>query len=262
MKRNKTNIHLYIVFLIFLTLSSCITRKEVTYLQGEQKDNYEYNFTQYKLRPNDRLYIRLFSQNEEINKLLNFGGQANIGGAGQSQNMFVFIISDYGYVDIPQLDSVYVMNKTIAEAKIEVQRVLNSLYKNSKADVRLADFTYTILGEVNNPGMITFNENRISIIEAVAAAGDFSTFADRTKVKIVRQTPEGSKIYEVDITQSDILSSDFYYLHPNDFVYVEPLNVAFVNSKYYPLLSFTSVILSTTSAVLVFISLINRNNGQ
>jgi len=254
----KNNFRIVLILSAFLSFQSCITRNNIAYLQNDLNEKYETKLTTYRLQPNDYVYVRLFSQDKDINELLNFGGQTQMTG-NQSENLFQFMVSDQGYVDIPQLDSVFVLNKTIDEAKAEVQKVLDASYSDSRVDVRLARFNFTILGEVEQAGTFTINANRISIIEAIATAGDFSTFADRKNVKIVRQEPDGKKVYLIDVTSADILSSDFYYLQPNDFIYVEPLKSAYLNTSYYPVLSFASVILATTSAILVFIGLFNKN---
>jgi polysaccharide export outer membrane protein len=88
--------------------------------------------------------------------------------------------------------------------------------------VRLVNFQIAVLGEVGSPGSFTIDKDQINIFQAIGLAGGFQSFSNIRKVKIVRQTLKGSEIVMVDLTKKDILQSDYFYLMPNDIVYVPP----------------------------------------
>jgi polysaccharide export outer membrane protein len=81
----------------------------------------------------------------------------------------------------------------------------------------------TIIGEVLKAGRFSGLVNQVTIIEALALAGDFTSIANRRNVTIIRQNPDGVKVYKVDFTKADIINSPYYILRPNDVIYVEPL---------------------------------------
>ena len=106
-----------------------------------------------------------------------------------------------------------------------MQKAINTYINGSMLVVKLANFNLTILGEVSRPGMYKVYQSQINLFEAVSLAGNMTNFAKKKEVKIVRQTDNGSEIITVDMGKADILSSPYYYLKPNDIVYVEPLKI-------------------------------------
>jgi polysaccharide export outer membrane protein len=110
--------------------------------------------------------------------------------------------------------------------------------------VKLSNFNLTVLGEVNRPGMYKVYQSQINLFEAVALAGNMTNFAKNSEVRIVRQTDNGSEIVTVDMGSADILTSPYYYLKPNDIIYVEPLKIkqwGFTTFPYSTLLSVISL---------------------
>ena len=89
--------------------------------------------------------------------------------------------------------------------------------------VKLANFRVSMVGEFNNPGKYVVYQDKINIFEAIAMAGDMTDFAKRDKVLLVRQSEKGVKTYRLNLNDYSLLESEFYYLMPNDLVYVEPL---------------------------------------
>jgi polysaccharide export outer membrane protein len=102
---------------------------------------------------------------------------------------------------------------------------INTYVNGSMLVVKLASFNLTLLGEVSRPGMYKVYQSQINLFEAVSLAGNMTNFAKKSEVKIIRQTDNGSEIITVDMGKADILSSPYYYLKPNDIVYVEPLKI-------------------------------------
>ena len=99
---------------------------------------------------------------------------------------------------------------------------MNEYLKETVVYVKLGAFNLTILGEVVNPGQYQVYQSDINIFQAIALAGNATDFANKSKIKIVHQTPKGSQIVRVNLNDADLLSSPDYYLKPNDIIYVEP----------------------------------------
>jgi polysaccharide export outer membrane protein len=113
----------------------------------------------------------------------------------------------------------------VDEAKNKLQTAINTYINGSMLVVKLASFNLTLLGEVSRPGMYKVYQSQFNLFEAVALAGNMTNFAKKSDVKIIRQTDNGSEIITVDMGQADILASPYFYLKPNDIIYVEPLKI-------------------------------------
>jgi polysaccharide export outer membrane protein len=133
-----------------------------------------------------------------------------------------------------------------------MQNEVNKFMTQTTLIVKLSNFNLSILGEVNKPGMYKVYQSQINLLEAIAMAGNMTNFAKNEEVKIVRQTDNGSEIVTVDLGSADILSSPYYYLKPNDIVYVEPLKMkqwGFTAFPYSTVLSVVSVALTTVTLI-------------
>ena len=121
--------------------------------------------------------------------------------------------------------------------------------------VKLSNFNLTVLGEVTRPGMYKVYQSQINLFEAMALAGNMTNFAKKSDVKIIRQTDHGSEIVTVDMGQADILSSPYYYLKPNDIVYVEPLKIKQWGFTTFPYSTVFSIVTLGVTLYSIF-----RNN--
>ena len=118
--------------------------------------------------------------------------------------------------------------------------------------VKLVNFNITMLGEVKRPGQYKVYQTSINLFQAVSMASDLTDFANRNKIAIIRQTKTGSEVTYVDMTKRDLLLSDYYYLKPNDIVYVQPVKgkqFTFANFPYGVIFGF----ISTTILLLSYL---------
>jgi len=221
---------LYLFLVAIILFSSCASRKKTLYLQEANTDSiqvYSNEDSLYHLQVGDILYIRVLSLNKEINDVFNVGS-SNTNSYNMYNNessLYVngFSLNDSGMISLPILGNIKLTGKTVYEARREVQRVLDEYIKDGIADVKLISYRFTVLGEVRKPGIYVNYSDKLNIYEALARAGDINEFGNKTKVVIVRPTPTGSETYKFDITQNDILSSNYFYVKPNDIIYIEPL---------------------------------------
>ncbi len=243
--------------LLVLTLS-CTKRGQLVYLQNVDSLSTENFFPitqpEYRIQKQDILYIRIYTLNREVSDLINQTA------AGYQQNLFqnetsLFIngysVNDSGYVEIPVIGKIKVLNTTIDEAIAQIRKKANNYLKDPTIIVKLISFKFTVMGEVNRPGVYKNFNNQLTVLEAIGMAGDITDFGDRKRILVLRPAKEGTKTFRLDLTNKSILSSDGFFLLPNDIVYVEP-----IRSKTFrlniPTFTLTLSIITTTILILNF----------
>jgi polysaccharide biosynthesis/export protein len=250
-------------FLFFITIlaslfSSCVSQKKIKYLQQYQREDtntyFEANKTlDYKIQPKDNLYIRIMSLDEKTNLLFNSmtssTNQTSSGNNSQNAGIYLtsYSVSEDGYIEFPILGKVFVKELTVEQTKNLLQQLVDEYIKEAVVIVKMVNFQITILGEARSPGQISIFQNKINIFEAISLAGDLTDFANRNKVILLRQVKGGSKLYYIDLTSRNILSSDLYYMAPNDILYFSPLRVKQYGFSTFPYaLIFSSITLLLT----------------
>lgn len=242
------------LMIVTSSLTSCVSQKKMLYFQNETMLNdstftsieyeNERNFD-YKVQPGDILYIRIASLDEKFAAYFNTMNGNSVNTNNSNIYLNGYNIDAEGYIELPIVSRVQVKDYTVSEIQEKVQSLMNEYLKETVVYVKLGVFNLTILGEVANPGQYQVYQSDINIFQAIALAGNATDFANKSKVKIIHQTPKGSQIVRININDADVLSSPHYYLKPNDIVYVEPLK-----SKQY---GFTAVPYGTIFSALSLI---------
>jgi polysaccharide export outer membrane protein len=169
-----------------------------------------------------------------------------------------YLVNKEGYIDFPVLGSIRVSGYTPGELEEHLKKLMMS--KHLKIDpvvtVRLLNFRLTVTGEVNRPGELTVSRDHISILEALANAGDMTISGKRDGILLLREMPDGTiKMVTLDISKADIISSPYYYLHQNDVIYVTPNKSkayqADVNPQIGTVLGVASFLVSLVSFVML-----------
>ncbi len=212
--------------LILLLLNACVPYKNIVYLQGDVQ-NTKTNTEEYKIKKNDILYIDIKSSNPEIQSFFN---TTKVGVTQtNSGNLFLlgYIVDRNGEIELPVIGKIKVENKTFGEVKKLIkERMLESQFSslnNIFITVKLAGIPYSIVGEVNRPQNGILYKTNPTIFDVIANAGDIKMTGDHKHVLVIREN-EGEKMKkELDLTEANILYSDFYYIRPNDLIYVKPL---------------------------------------
>ncbi|MCT4639895.1 MAG: polysaccharide biosynthesis/export family protein [Bacteroidales bacterium] len=252
--------HKFITFTciaIILVLFSCTSQKQITYLQDASINGAE-NFdidtiTPYKIKRQDVLYIKMVTSNSEINNILNPNASSPGMYQGES-NLFIngFVVDEKGNIELPLIGKVHVENCTLDNARDNIREKALVYLKDPTIYVKMLSYKYTVLGEVRRPGMYKNFNNRLNVLEAISSAGDISEFGNRKKIVVIRLTKNGSKTFRLDLTKKEILTSDAYYLKPNDIVYVEPLK-----SKSFKLnIPVASLMLTSISTLILILNFI------
>lgn len=211
---------------------------------------------EYKVQSGDNLYIRIVTLDAKTTLLLNplsASGNINI-----SNDVSVYLnsynVNEAGYLDFPMIGEIMVQNLNTEEIKDKIQEKLTVYMKEFIVIVKLVNYNITMLGEVRRPGQYKIYQDNINIFEAISMAGDLSDFANRNKIAIIRQTETGSEVIYVDMTKRDLLLSDYYYLKPNDIIYVQPLKgkqFTFANFPY-------GIVFGFISSTILLLSYLNK----
>lgn len=205
------------LLLLILLVSSCVSQKRLRYFQDKTPSITQYPVdTTYDaiIQPNDILEIFVASISEEASRYFNFSTTAN-------PDVNNFVVDHYGYVQLPLVGNVYVAGLNTRSARDTVIHSLEKYLIKPSVRVNIRNFRVTVLGEVFHPGVYPVANEKITLTEALAFAGDLTPFALREKIMVIRET-NGKKSFDyVDITARDFVISPFYNLHTNDIVYVE-----------------------------------------
>ena len=163
-------------------------------------------------------------------------------------NTYLFLnsytIDESGYIHVSFIDKLLVEGLSIEEAKNLIQKALNEYFKECTVVVKLVNFQVSVLGEVNSPGSFTIDKEQVNLFQALGLAGGAKEFSNLRRVVLVRQTDTGSQVQKLDLTSQKILESEFFYLMPNDIVYIEPVKAKTnIGSSPYLLISTLSLAL-------------------
>ena len=223
-----------IVVVLGLLSTSCITQKDVVYLQDKGtviNDSLQIQAlaTPYRVQVNDLLSVNVKAEKKEINELVQIFNPTTsaVGDTDQSLYYNGFTVDLHGNIEFPILGEINVLGFTTDEVEVKVKDVILQKYLKETAKifvtVKLSGLKYTTLGEITNKGTKVLYQDRVNILEAIANAGDILDTGDRKDVLIVRQYPNGQKIHHIDLTDISAMQSEFYYIQPNDLIMVKPL---------------------------------------
>ncbi|MCB9002634.1 MAG: polysaccharide biosynthesis/export family protein [Bacteroidales bacterium] len=239
---------LAIFVLLSMLISGCASRKKVLMLQDISEQSTSINNpgkASYHLQKGDNLYIKVYSVDEKTSKFF----QSDFPNLMNPTYLFLnsYTIDEKGYINVSFIDKLKVEGLTVEEAKNNIQKALNEYFKECTVTVKLVNFQVSVLGEVNKPGTFTIDKEQINLFQALGLAGGPKDFSNLKKVILVRQTDAGSKAQVLDITNLAVLESEYFYLMPNDIIYVEPVKAKMAiygsNTPYIVFSSITSALL-------------------
>lgn len=225
--------------LIIIFLSSCIGAKETNLLQ-DLPENYPNDGiapVDYKIIPGDQLTLYIFTLDDEMRTLFSpfvthaplAESRQQIGQAGGTQEdlpINIFTVSPTGMVKIPYVGEIYVMDMTILEAKKVISERFRDFSTNISVDLSLRNRTFYVIGELGYR-TVQMPHLRMTIFQALAQTGSMQLYGDRKNVKIIRQKATGTEVKVFDIRSKEIVNSDYYYIQPNDVIYIPQMGRRF-----------------------------------
>jgi len=257
MLRHRTCCHASYSLLIFLLfLTSCVTQRDVEYLQDETKTIKEFNevrLPDYKLKPDDELYIQISSLDDPTSNIFSVAGTQQAMNVATIQpygaSLIAYIVDKEGFLTLPVIGRISVQDKTLAEVSENITKMLSNILSQPMVTLKLVNRYVSVLGEVIRPGHYSYAQDRLTIFDAIGLAGDITDFGNRDEVILTRNENGKNIRIPVNLSLSEVLSSEYYYVRPNDIIYVKPMPKKFWNLRQFP---YALVISSITTAILIY----------
>ena len=232
--------------LITLALSSCYTHKVVGLLQEDEKlPQYEKaEYEPYRIAVNDEIIYRLITMDETIAKAMQNQNSAN--------DVSSFRVYSDGTVDLPFLPPIHMEGLTLKQAEDTLRKYMREIIPDAEVKVSLNNKTFTIIGDINS-GTYNVYKDTLTIFQALAMSGDLANSGDRRHVRIIR--PHGDdepEVLEFDIRTNTIIDSKYYYVYPNDVIYVSRSP-----GSFYKVSSYSGFIGLITSSLSLLIAVLN-----
>jgi len=241
-----------LLFLALIVVSSCASKKDMIYFQNDETISNElYKNYAPKIQTADILSITVSAREPEAVQAYNLyqgGGQTT------STKPITYLVDNQGDITFPELGKIKVSGMTTNELKEGLITKLKVFITNPIVTIRLENFRVSILGEVKSPGPYNLENEKVSIPEALAMAGDLTIQGKRKNILLLRTTGDKVESIRLDLTDKSLFKSPYFYLAQNDIVYVEP-NKAKVNSSA---IGTTSSLISIASALLSLVLILTR----
>jgi polysaccharide biosynthesis/export protein len=253
--------------MLFVVSMACVSNEKIIYLQNlegnqpiSEDELITYEIPDYRLQYNDIIDVNIQTVEDMIENGFNSsnaGVRQQMGqGGGDAFYMTGYTVDRDGNIRLPIVGNVSVKNKTIDEARIQIETELKKYVTTEVyVKVKLGGIRYSALGEFRSPGKFVVLQDRMTIFEAIAHAGDLNIIAKRDEILLIRQYPEGTKLHRLNLNDRQLISSPYYFIQPNDQLYAEPMKVREVGAgenAAQSLLLFTSVLTTVLLVINLF----------
>lgn len=251
----KTRPALFVLIGMILVTQSCITRKDISYFQDVSDSTSVQNITkdfEAKIQEGDLLSIHVTSLSKEASSFFNVIGEST-----DQQVANTYLVDASGIIEMPLIGEVQVANLTTQVARKIIKERLQKYLVDPTINLRIRNFKVTVLGEVQHPGVYTIPNEKITLVEALGLAGDMTIFAKRTNLLLIRESDSSRHFVKLNLTSKEFFESDYYYLHSNDILYVEPGKGKFASADaWYKILP---IVFSGLTALGLFLTRVNFN---
>ena len=226
---------IFFLALIAVILTSCISTKDLTYLQPSavaKSDSIKVsqeNSKPYRIQTSDILSVNIKALDPKLVEMFSTTSGGSAQGAQSPQTLYFngYTVDDHGNIRVPILGEVNVLGFTTDEVRQKIEKQLLEEYFRKEANifvtVKLAGLRYTINGEIGSPGTNILYQDRATVMDAIANSGDIPITGNRKEVQIIRKFPHGFETYSIDLTDSNAVNSPYFYIQPNDYIIVKPL---------------------------------------
>lgn len=241
----------WILVLLPTLLTGCYSHREIGLLQEPSKHNKlpQYDsaaYVPYTIRANDEIIYRLITMDETISKMIS---PANVSSGTYANSYRVY--SD-GTIDVPFLNPVHIAGLTVEQAQDTLQTAFREIIPDAEVKLALYNKYFTVIGDINSGEYYVYKE-KLNIFQALAMSGDLLNSGDRKHVRIIRPREGGDpEILEFDIRTNSIIDSKYYYVYPNDVIYV-----ARTKDSFFKTASYTGFLGLITSSVSLLVTVLN-----
>ncbi|RSK40528.1 polysaccharide biosynthesis/export family protein [Mangrovimonas spongiae] len=257
------------LFLLILGIfsTSCIPHKDTLYFVNKANaldslQTIKEMQKPYRVQINDILTIRVKALDQDNVRILNPIDSPNLNmTSGEKSYYDGFTVDAHGNIRMPTLGYINVLGYTTEEVeKLLEEKLLEEQFKetaNIFVTVKLAGMRFTVMGEVGSPGTKTLFQEQVNVFEAIANSGEIPVTGNKKEVLIIRQYPQGQKIHHIDLNDVAVMQSPYYYIQPNDIIYVPPLKQKSLGTGE-TLMQNVATVATLLSLVTTSILLINR----
>ena len=231
----------YWILMLSLLMASCVTSKKVNLMQEPGKNGIPSYadtllYADYEIRIGDRLYVYVYSVDERISNMFNPSRNSssirqqirNNMSTGGSYDLYTYLVLEDGTIDFPTLGRLSVRGMTTREVKHLLEKELLAYiksygdYQMISVEVNIVRRTFSVISD-RGSGVLSMPKEKVTIFEALAMAGDIGDFGDRSQVRIVREIEGQTKVMTFDLRSKDIINSEYYYIEPNDVLYIQKI---------------------------------------
>ena len=249
-------------------VTSCSSYKSALYMQDSEVFN-EISKPQlydFRIMPKDELTILVSTTNPEASApfIRKFGQSkeyTNVNTAGlQNTNLTSYLVDNDGYIDFPVLGKIKVMGMTTRECEAHFRELLKPYLKEvPNVTVSTSNYKFSVLGEVGKPGTYSTTNEKMTVYEALALAGDMTLFSVRDNVQLMREDATGKRqIYTLDLTRADIANSPYFYIQQNDVIYVKPTKAKVRSNTFSTNASMWITLLSLVTSVTTLVIALSK----
>jgi len=267
---HKTILKLFVFGLVAILSVSCVTKKKLTYLRtvdAEMADSINAHFVpsaEVTIKPADVLTVFISALDQEAVAPYNLY-MVNVNDPSSTQikstpTLLTYRVDEDGNVEMPVLGKVHVAGMVRKEVEDYIKSLLEEQVLKPMVQVNLISAKVSVLGEVHKPGYVSISDGRLTVLEALAAAGDMTPYGRRDNVLLSREVNGKMEFVRIDMTKPDLLMSPYYYLQQNDVLYVSPNSVRAINSTNVSL--WVSMVSALASAATVIVTIVSVTNGN
>lgn len=226
------------IFLLIPLINACVTTKNITYFQGKGVvDTVRYS-TLTKIEPaipkiqtDDILAVTVSSLSEESNIIFNFSNinaltttsfPGSLNGGARNQPLG-YLVDPAGNIEMPLIGKAKITGLSLEEAGTLIKGKLGNFLKEPTVNVRLLNHKFTVIGEVNRPGVYNLLDSHTTLLEVIGMAGDLTIYGRRDNLMLIRTTNGKREIVKIDLTSRNFMDSPYYYIQNADMIYVETM---------------------------------------
>ena len=254
-----------VLLLMVVAASGCVTKRSLTYLRDvtpESADSINKSFVpsaEITIKPADALTIFISALDPDAVAPYNLPtvtfNDPTSTVVRTTPMLLTYRVDEEGYIEMPVLGKLHVAGLVRAEAENLIKSALEKQVLNPMVQVNLVSAKVSVLGEVARPGTVSISNGRLTVLEALAAAGDMTPYGRRDNLLITREVNGKMEFARLDLTKDNLLTSPYYYLQQNDVIYVSPNGVRAINSANVSL--WLSTVSTLASAATVIVTILN-----
>lgn len=247
--------------------TSCSSYKSALYMQESEvfNETAKSQLYDFRIMPKDELTILVSTTDPEASApfIRKFGQSKEFSTTTtgmQNTNLLGYLVDNNGYIDFPVLGMVKVMGMTTRECEAHFRELLKPYLKEvPNVTVSTSNYKFSVLGEVNVPGTYSTTNEKMTVFEALALAGDMTLFSVRDNVQLMREDATGKRqIYTLDLTRADIANSPYFYIQQNDVIYVKPTKAKVRSNTFSTNASMWITLLSLVTSITTFVIALSK----